>query len=113
MNNYFKIIKKYVLFFLVLSLTSCLTNVEDEVEIDPCLDITFSVSVKPIIDAHCVQCHGNGGIYPNLTSYNLISLVAGKIKSEVVSREMPKEESLTQDQIDAIVCWVDSGALNN
>jgi hypothetical protein len=26
---------------------------------------------------------------------------------------MPKQGSLTQDEIDAIVCWVDDGALNN
>ena len=81
MNNYFKIIKKYVLFFIVLSLTSCLTNVEDEVEIDPCLDITFSVSVKPIIDAHCVQCHGNGGkkITPHAKRYHHRQDFSGRV----------------------------------
>ena len=112
MKNYFKIRKEYFLFCLVIFLTSCLTNVEEE-ELDPCSDISFTVNIKPIIDAHCIQCHGSDGIFPKLTSYNLISSEAGTIKYEVVSREMPKEDTLTQDQIDAIVCWVDGGALNN
>ena len=114
MKNYFKIRKEYILFCLVIVLTSCLTNVEEElVADDPCSEITFAANVQPIIDAHCIQCHGTNGIYPDLTSYNKISLVAGSIKSEVVSREMPKQGSLTQEQIDAIVCWVDGGALND
>ena len=115
-NSYFKIGREVTLFFLLVFFTSCLTNVEEDMtELEPnaCADITFATTVKPIIDANCIQCHGTNGIYPDLTSYNKISLVAGSIKSEVVSREMPKEGSLTQEQIDAIVCWVDGGALNN
>jgi hypothetical protein len=116
MKNYFKIRKEYFLFFLVISLTSCLTNVEeDTIELEPnaCADITFAISVKPIIDANCIQCHGSGGTIPELTTYTLIQAKAVSIKSEVVSREMPIEGSLTQDEIDAIVCWVDGGAFNN
>lgn len=112
MKNYFKIRKEYFLFCLVVFLTSCSPNADEEAS-DPCSDISFIVDVQPIIDAHCIKCHGSDGVFPKLTSYDLISSKAGNIKSEVVSREMPKKDTLTQDQIDAIVCWVDGGALNN
>ena len=113
------IFKIFLSFSLVILFTSCLTNVEEE-EMnnidpgnDPCMSITFSANVKPIIDANCVQCHGNGGNFPNLTTYNGVSSNAGLVKSEVVSRSMPQGSSLTQSEIDAISCWVDAGALDN
>lgn len=115
-NSYFKIGREVTLFLLLVFFTSCLTNVEEDMtELEPnaCADITFATTVKPIIDANCIQCHGSGGTLPELTTHSLLQLHAGSVKSEVVSREMPKQGSLTQDEIDAIVCWVDDGALNN
>tara|TARA_R100000789_G_scaffold93216_1_gene92244 strand:- start:427 stop:783 length:357 start_codon:yes stop_codon:yes gene_type:complete len=98
--------------------TSCLTNVEESIidelpDEDPCATITYNVHVKPIIDANCVQCHGTGGNFPNLTTYNGTSANAGIVKAETVSRRMPQGGSLTSAEIEAISCWVDSGALNN
>lgn len=116
MDSFFKIVRGVTLLFLLVFFSSCLTNVEEDmIELEPnsCTDITFAATIQPIIDANCIQCHGSGGIFPELTTYTLIQLQAGSVKSEVVSREMPKQGSLTQDEIDAIVCWVDSGALNN
>lgn len=100
-------------FFLV---TSCLNNVEEEIQepvSDLCDNITFSVNVKPILDSNCIQCHSAGGNFPNLTDINIVIQNANRIKSEVVSREMPKNGSLTQEEIDIISCWVDAGAINN
>ena len=96
---------------------SCLTNVEEpEVDpgpIDPCEDITYSTNVKPIIDSSCIQCHGSGGNFPNLTTYSGVSSNAAIVKNAVVSGRMPQGGSLTQEQIKAIECWVDAGAPNN
>ncbi len=114
-----KIRNVILLISITLFLSSCLNNVEEnsnieeEVEVDACLEITFATNVKPIIDANCIQCHGTGGNSPNLTSYNSISANSGSVKAEVVSRRMPQGFSLSQEDIDAIVCWVDSGAINN
>jgi uncharacterized membrane protein len=109
------------LLILLLSIlfSACLTNVEEQIEeedptiVDPCEAITFSLSVKPIIDNNCIQCHGAGGNFPNLTTYNGISSNASIVKSETVSRRMPQGGSLTNEEIKAISCWVDGGALNN
>lgn len=123
MNNSFKITRVFLLFTLIITLVSCSSDVEDdsidpigeekEEEQDDCATITFTGNVKSIIDSNCIQCHGNGGTSPNLTTLNSIKANANKVKSEVVSRRMPRGGSLTQTEIDAIACWVDNGALDN
>jgi cytochrome c553 len=108
---------KFKKVFLILTLgvffSSCLTNVDELEELDPCETITFSENVKSIIEANCVQCHGSGGNVPNLTTYSGISANASFVKAETSSRRMPQGGSLTNDEIAAIACWVDAGALNN
>lgn len=114
---------KLINFFLLIGLTfffsSCLTNVEDPIENDPdledpCKTITYSLSVKPIIDNNCTQCHSaSGGQFPNLDSYNGLSANANNVLAEVESRRMPLGGSLTSTEIAAIKCWVSNGALNN
>lgn len=110
--------KLFLVLLFPLVCSACLTNVEEQLQddpttIDPCETITFSLHVKPIIDANCIQCHGTGGNFPNLTTYNGVSANAAIVKAETVSRRMPKVGSLTNDEIKAISCWVDAGALNN
>ncbi|WP_158841825.1 c-type cytochrome [Polaribacter sp. L3A8] len=120
MKNQFKIRKEILILLISVFFASCVSNVEDEdmienevVTVDPCKDITFAKSVKPIIDTNCIECHGSGGNSPNLTSYNSISASANIVRSAVASRRMPQGGSLTQAEIDAIVCWVENGALDN
>jgi uncharacterized membrane protein len=114
---------KFKKVFLIVALgaffSSCLTNVEEPLEVDPtsenfCETITFAKQVKTIIETNCVQCHGARGQFPELTNYNDISAHAALVKSETVSRRMPQGSStLTNEEIAAISCWVDAGALNN
>lgn len=74
--------------------------------------ISFKTSVEPIIAKSCAisNCHdGSGNIdYRIFTNFNPTDM-----KARTQSRNMPKEGTLTQDEIDAIACWVDDGALNN
>lgn len=110
--------KEFLILLLSVFLSSCLTNVEEALieenpNVDPCETITYTLNVKPIIDNNCIVCHGNGGNFPNLTTYNGTSANANSVKAEVVSRRMPQGNSLTNDEIQAISCWVDAGALNN
>lgn len=98
----------------VVLLSSCLTNVDEEQELDPCNTVTFTLDVKPIIDANCISCHStSGGQSPNLETYQAISANANLVKSEVVAKTMPIGGSLTDAEIQAISCWVDNGALND
>lgn len=85
------------------------TNEEQEV-CNP--DISFSNVIKPIIDQNCTDCHG-GSRSPDLRTYSNISRNANRIKAEVTSRRMPQGGSLTNEEIEQIRCWIESGALDN
>ena len=87
--------------------------------------VTFAKDVAPILQKSCQQCHQSGAIGPmSLTTYQEARPWARAIKQKVVAGEMPpyrydreigiqklKEDlRLSQDEIDTISRWVDSGA---
>ena len=79
---------------------------------------SFAANVSTIIQTSCAidaTCHGAGsanGPGP-LLNYTQISGAKVTIKSAVASGTMPKTGSLTTAQKNTIICWIDSGALNN
>jgi hypothetical protein len=83
---------------------------------------TFTKDVAPILMDNCVECHRAGQIGPmSLLSYKEVRPWAKSIKKNVADRKMPpwhatesvgtfvNERTLTQEQIDTIVNWVDAG----
>ncbi|PQJ81387.1 c-type cytochrome [Polaribacter glomeratus] len=119
MKNNFRFRNHFLLLLVTILFTACLTNVEEPLDEKPinndlCETVSYSLTIKPIIDANCIQCHStNGGQFPNLNSYAALSSKANSVLSEVQSRRMPIGGTLTTDEIAAIKCWVNSGALNN
>jgi uncharacterized membrane protein len=100
---------------LYLFLASCEYNVEEEgIAEDPCAtDISFSATIRPIIDNNCIQCH-NGTVHPfDFRIFAIVQNNAPRIKELTQARIMPKEGSLTSEEIALIGCWVDNGAQNN
>jgi hypothetical protein len=84
---------------------------------------TFSKDVAPIVFNRCTECHREGEVAPmKFTNYKEVRPWAKAIKEKVVARTMPpwladpahgkfaNDRSLTKDQIDTIVAWVDGGA---
>lgn len=84
---------------------------------------TFAKDVAPIVFDKCAQCHRPGEIAPmTLLSYQEIRPWAKPIRTKILSREMPpwhadphygtfrNNRSLTQEEINTIVKWVDAGA---
>ncbi len=104
------------LFGIVILNTSCENNAEMET-ITPGFVCTpnesYSNDISPILNQNCKPCHFSGAQFPDLSNYNSISQNANLIKTVTQNKTMPKEGSLTQDEIDAIACWVDNGALDN
>jgi len=87
--------------------------------------VTFSKDVAPIFYSKCTSCHQPNSIAPmSLISFQESRPWARSIKDRVSNRQMPpwhidpsvgvqkfkNDMSLTQDQIDTIVAWVDAGA---
>ena len=79
---------------------------------------TFSANVNPIIQRTCATdatCHGSGsanGPGP-LLNHAQIFAARAQIKSSVSSGTMPKSGSLTTNEKNTIICWVDAGGPNN
>ena len=87
--------------------------------------VTFSKDVAPIFQAKCQECHQPNSIAPmSLMTFQEARPWARSIKERVSSRQMPpwhidksvgvqsfkNDMSLSDQQIDTIVRWVDGGA---
>ena len=97
---------------LITLFLSCKNNVE---EVYDCAEvISYTQTIRPIIDNNCMECHnGEDNSIPNWTTYQEIKSYASKIQELTFERIMPKEGSLTSNEIETIYCWVEQGALNN
>jgi hypothetical protein len=87
--------------------------------------VTFSKDVAPIFQQKCQVCHQPNSIAPMaLMNYADAKKFASAIKTKVAARVMPpwhidrnigvrafkNDRSLTDDQVNTIVSWVDAGA---
>src|SRR4030095_9855869 len=87
---------------------------------------TFSKDIAPIFQKKCQECHQPNSIAPmSLITYQDARPWARSIKERVATRQMPpwhidrtvgvqkfkNDMSLTDEQVDTIVRWVDGGAL--
>ncbi len=87
--------------------------------------VTFAKDIAPIFQEKCDECHRQGAMAPmSLESYQSARPWARSIKERVIKRQMPpwhldpsvgiqkfkNDASLSDDQIAAIVKWVDAGA---
>jgi hypothetical protein len=91
----------------------------------PVRQVTFSKDVAPIFQAKCQECHQPNSIAPmSLITFQEARPWARSIKERVAARQMPpwhidksvgvqkfkNDMSLTDQQVDTIVGWVDAGA---
>src|SRR5213595_3626607 len=91
----------------------------------PARPVTFSKDVAPIFQAKCQECHQPNSIAPmSLITYQDVRPWARSIKERVSQRQMPpwhidktvgvqkfkNDMSLSDEQVDTIVRWVDAGA---
>jgi hypothetical protein len=92
----------------------------------PAKPVTFSRDVAPILQAKCQECHQPNSIAPmSLITYQDVRPWARSIKERVAMRQMPpwhidrsvgvqkfkNDMSLSDEQVDTIVRWVDEGAV--
>ena len=88
-------------------------------------EITYNGDVARIINENCVVCHREGGIGPmQFENYDQVRPWAPLISFKVANREMPPyaydhgigiqelegDWRLAQEEIDAVVAWVEQGA---
>ncbi|MGJ1317630.1 cytochrome c [Sphingobacterium spiritivorum] len=107
---------KNTIFKLILSIIILSTFEKIEAQ-------TYYKDIQPIISKNCSSCHKPGESAPfSLLTYNDVSKRSSFIKKVVQDRYMPpwiadnsyvhfaNDRSLTQNEIETIVKWVDNGA---
>lgn len=108
--------------FCVLVIQSCVDHNLPESELALCSDVvSFDAQVKPIINTSCniSGCHnGDLGSERNWTVFNTFQAKRTNVVDRITRPRgtpghMPAVGSLTSDQIQTIVCWVDQGGQNN
>lgn len=83
---------------------------------------TYHRDIAPLVEAKCNNCHVEGGIAPfALASYEDLKALAPAVRASVVMKTMPPwpasnecadylgNRSLTDEQIDQLVQWIDNG----
>ena len=102
---------KTVVLFFVFSFVfvSCKKKDTTKAEYSPNCTGTksYTTDVKPLIQSYCVSCHSNYGTYAGAKAS------ASSIRSSIVGGSMPKGSTLSDDQKNNIVCWIDAGMPNN
>lgn len=105
-------------FFLFL--IACSKKSTGDVSADVCTATSakFAANVLPLMQTKCAinsGCHATGSTNSGgvLMTYAQISARSSNIKSQVAAGIMPQTGSLTTAEKNAIICWVNNGALNN
>ncbi len=78
----------------------------------------FSADIQPILTSVCSinsSCHASGSTNSGgpFTTYAQVNAKASNIRAQILSGAMPQTGSITQAQVNAFICWIDSGAPNN
>jgi hypothetical protein len=108
--------------FIILVLSSCASNNEEELY--PCVpeNVTYSGTIAPIIQQNCFACHGGdatiSGIpfntYENLKVVVDAERLIGALRHLEGFAPMPQASpALPECEILKIEKWVNEGALNN
>ena len=100
--------------FLAIVSVSCSSDSDDGPmdPIDPMLDtsVTYSGTVKAIVDSNCISCHGdplaNGAPMPLLSFDNVQEAVQNRnLIGRIENGSMPPNGNLTAAQILAVKGW--------
>jgi len=80
--------------------------------------VSYTNQIQTIVETNCAitNCHDGGNSLPDWSKLTNLQTSADNIKSRTAAMTMPPASSgitLEQEEIDAIGCWVDDGALDN
>ncbi|NCW12403.1 MAG: hypothetical protein EBV82_04415 [Chitinophagia bacterium] len=112
-SNQKKILFIFIIFITITHLYCTSKSVDSSSNTcDP--TISFSKTIKPILDANCnmTGCHDDQ-VITALKDYQTVHDGAAQIKLSIVTGKMPKNRTITTSEKNAIFCWIDNGAKNN
>lgn len=104
---------------LTFATNACVYHNEEEIQPqDDCSNVlTYKDDIVAIISSNCAVsgCHVSGGQNPDLSTYDKISSNLVKVRLRIKNGTMPKVGSgysLTQQERNEIICWIDQGGIH-
>lgn len=78
----------------------------------------FSTDIQPILTSVCSinsSCHAGGSTNSGgpFTTHAEVLAKKSNIRAVILAGVMPQSGTITQAQINAFICWIDDGAVNN
>lgn len=113
-NNVFQLLENGNYTLVIKDAENCQVSFNQSIE-RAATGLSYTNEIKNIINASCnlSQCHG-GGRQPNLTTYANVNTNKTTIKSVLLNNSMPNSPgTITSENRQKIICWIDDGALNN
>lgn len=88
------------------------------VECDNATEMSYATVVAPIIETKCVTCHNSSSGLPDWSVLSNVQENGAEIQRRITlpltdPGKMPRSGSITQEEREAIYCWIQQGALNN
>lgn len=119
--NYINPMKKmnYLLGLLMLVFIPIACEHESTEDDDDCenVTVTYYDDIVPILESKCnnAGCHNYESTYGDFTTYQGIQVVAANetLEEQIESGAMPVGGTLTEDQKQHILCWIENGYLMN
>ena len=107
--------------FLILVAAACVDhNLSSSfiVECDNATSVSYTTIVSPIIQSKCVTCHNSSSGLPDWSVLSNLQEKGSEIQRRITlpltdPKKMPRSGSITQEEREAIYCWIQQGALNN
>ena len=105
------------IFLTIFTLNSCKTTKQNTTaDACPNPEVGFKEQVAPLIIKYCISCHGPVLNKAAFAEYSVIKTMTdnGELYREVVrTKRMPKDVSMSKEEIDKIACWIKQGGKNN
>ncbi len=77
---------------------------------------SYASDVAPILSSTCssIDCHGTPtGSKPSLANWNAVNTVKNKIKTQLENGNMPQDTTISENNKNLIICWIEAGAPDN
>ena len=108
----------FVAYIVTILFSSCLNKENELPEPDACATVSFMKDVQPVINEHCAiaGCHVTGFLPGDFTTYEALKqkIDSGLFQLMVFELEiMPPADSLNDNELKTIQCWIENGAMNN
>ena len=120
-------LKNYCLIYSMIFHTGCLhTKTKSNGQVLPFKKVNYSIAIRPILDKHCIECHGTEATESGLDLRTLKSILKGGESGPSIIKNRPDEsllleliedqimppegEPLRKKQIKKIRSWISSGA---